>query len=1278
MAKTKRGLGLKIGAGASYLAVFLALSIAFTVILNIPVVRMGITYYWIFMPTVRIEGDASIVDAAAAEGEALAEEIALQGIVMAVNRNNSLPLSPDVNAISVYGWSSTSWVGGGSGSGRMLREYQSPMSLYPEIGIVEALHQRTIPSGEYDAYDNPTRIPAPVATYTRLQDFYRSFLGSNGRRPWHSHYYVGGALRAHDFQFNRLVEPRLDQIGDDILIGAANHSETAIVVLSRVAGESIDLPKVQYKATPENTPMQAFDAGFIHNIGTVWHNTRPSIDYDWVDASRHYLEISTEEEALLTHVGQTHSNVIVLINSTNAFQMCFMDRIPGLSSALIVGATGLRTATAIPKLLWGEVNPSGRLVNILPYDFRDDASWANTGQVVGLPSVQGTYAGRGGGEAQAHLGGTRHYIIPAGQEVALPNMGRTLLYPMGDLIENFAGPSRPHYMGLTYIDYVEGIFIGYRWFETAAVEGFWNNRTRQIPAGVRGTNHPGAMLTGYDAVVQFPFGFGLSFTDFRWDLEGAYILRGADRLPADSLALSSVGASLQREDRIRVYVRVTNTGTVAGRDVVQLYVTPPYNEQSGPNAIEKSHVTLTAFAKTVPIAPNGGYDIVALEFDVYEMRSFDTRNYSGLVPAGRTSERGTPDLGVGGYVVEAGNYYIRLMNHSNDFSGERFTGSGNELLFTVADGFSWDYDPGNDTDGVEPEPVVSRFTGEAARVENGGDGAPLDGTPLPGSVELGEGIVFMTRANFAGTFPTVVAPARTLRPSIRELNQFTESQATTWLNLQPAQSMPAMGVEADMRLSDYGSDPSIDHTNATPTELALRLGSSYYHPDWDALLAQLNHTQMRQLTAQTGNNIRAMAAIGKPQNNNLDGPNQWGGFTAHTTILDHPTNVGVSFPNATTLAQTFNFVLAYRMGLQIGRDAQMAGLPHGGWYAPGINLHRSPLGGRNFEYYSEDPLISGIMASWAVRGARNEGIYTFVKHLALYDHETNRDGLYIWSTEQAARELYLRPFRIAVIDGGVTGIMTAYGRVGAVYSGGSNAMNNGVARGEWGFRGALLRDWVDRPGFMMMSHALRHGGSLAINGYGGGHPTNSPGVPAIRHSYFEWDDYEFQNNAPTLNALRRANRDIIWMWVNAKYYAENYDPYNDPWGMETSLAGVTFIREYPFNWVYGVLLPMVWVITFVGAAVFFFFAFKKEAFKFFGFLANKVRGTKPAHATVGDGGYDAMNDDASQNELSDNGVLQANSGQNSTVPNVGADPPDDNVAKNSADPEPFSGDDGGW
>lgn len=942
-------------------------------------------------------------EASREHGESLATQIVEEGTVLVKNDENTLPLDVNTdNKINVFGWAATEWVMGGSGSGRATNNG----SLTPNTDFLKALEQAEI---EYNS---------------ELTDMYEKF--QSDRPVWNT-----GSLNSHNYEFSRLFEPSISDTTyytSAMLANAESFSDVAVVVLGRVNGESNDAPTEQYKNyTALNMP-----------------------DAAHTDSTRTYLDISTEEEELLDYVGKTYEKVIVIINSTNAMNLNFMDYIDGLDSCLIAGGTGNNAVKGLVNILYGmdlytdsaetiPVSPSGRTVDTYAYDWTTNPAWAYTA----MPGVS-------------------QYTNSASN-----------LYPMTTTNPNVGGRNN-RYSGLSYLDYVEGIYVGYKWYETADADGYWN--------GVK--NEYGE---GYEGIVQYPFGYGLSYTDFEWRV-------------VEQTVDSEKGT-------ITVSVDVTNTGNFAAKEVVELYYTPPYNK----GGIEKSAINLAAFAKTPTAVKPGETQRLTLSLNIFDMASWD----EGI------------KVKNGGYILEAGDYQIKLMKNSHEVANiDRAV-----YTYHVASDIIYDKDPysGNE--------VKNLFVGDN----------PVDGIALDGSNSDAD-IPFLTRANFKGTFLTEKEAARAMSQSIIDNNLFTSAHAAAWLEKQGNVTAPTQGESND----------TVVYENGKLNSLGLELGQNYNDPRWEQLLNKITVAEMTNLTLHGYLKESAIRSIGKEQTVAVDGPTQVGSF--------NQSNPGTGYPMPTVLGQTWNQELARSFGLAMGSEAKNTN--RDGLYAPGINLHRSAFGGRNYEYFSEDSFLTGRMAAKLTEGALDMGVYLYAKHIIGYDQESYRDSLYCWMSEQALRETYLKPFKMAINEGGLTGLMTSYGRIGAIWSGGSEALCTALLRDEWGFNGAILTDYADHHEFMSGDHMIRNGGDLWMDGY----QNNGK--------------YNYETSSPAmLQKFREATHHTLYMIFNAEYESTQYDPAADGIPV-TESAGV-------FEWwniVFGVAIGAL----VIGAGVLVFFAFKKK------------------------------------------------------------------------------------
>ncbi|HIT53832.1 MAG TPA: glycoside hydrolase family 3 C-terminal domain-containing protein [Candidatus Fimivicinus intestinavium] len=461
-----------------------------------------------------------------------------------------------------------------------------------------------------------------------------------------------------------------------------------------------------------------------------------------------------------------------------------------------------------------------------------------------------------------------------------------------------------------YIEYQESIYIGYRYFETFAQDQ-----------------------------VQYPFGYGLSYTDFQWDV----------------CSITSDG------DTVQAVVQVTNCGQRAGKDVVQVYFSAPY--QTG--GLEKSAIALAAYAKTKLLAP-GESQTVTLTYDFDDMASYDEKKEQA-------------------WVLDAGDYIVSVRRNVRESVAEEH--------FTLE------------------EPVIRRYDdATGAQIQNLFS-------------DVAGGITYFSRSDPEGTYPQ--GPMTQMTDAIRNADEEPAPKTEG--------TVPTTGAVYDtgvITLRDVYEDESL----------------------WNAFLDQLTVDEMIELVGNCGYQSPAIERLGIPATVDNDGPASIkgkNGFFASESSL--------AFPTETIIACTFNDALAQEMGSAVGKCAAELGTHV--WYAPAANLHRNPMGGRNFEYYSEDPLLSGKMAAAVIRGAQSENLVVTLKHFALNDQETNRYGVFTWCNEQAMRELYLKPFEIAVKEADASGMMSGLNRIGTDWCGGSYALLTQLLREEWGFEGIVVTDF---------------------------------------------------------------------------------------------------------------------------------------------------------------------------------------------------------------------------
>lgn len=518
-------------------------------------------------------------------------------------------------------------------------------------------------------------------------------------------------------------------------------------------------------------------------------------------------------------------------------------------------------------------------------------------------------------------------------------------------------------MGNGYLAYAEGIYVGYAYYET---------RYEDVVLGTSGAGD-----FDYETAVQYPFGFGSSYTSFEW----------SDYSVSES------------DDAYVVDVTVENTGDRAGKDIVQVYMQSPYTDYDRENGIEKAAVELVGYAKTSEIEP-GATETISVDVPKESLRAYDAH-------------------GAGTYIVDAGDYYLSAANDAHSAVNNILAAKG----FTVSDGMDADGDAA----------FVNEFTIDG-----------LDTTTYATSAETGAPIVnafddvdlstwdseftYLSRSDWEGTWPTTYADGTWTAPK-----EFVEA-------------LEILNVE-----DEAAEAPVFDTIDETYGELnaAMLIGEEYDSPAWDALLGQASLDELEELVRIGGYATRAVESIQLPGTTLKDGP---AGFSATLTGGEN----GMAYPPAIVLASSWNDELAQRMGEAIGEDSLSLG--YAGWYAPSINIHRTPYSGRNFEYPSESALLSGRVGAAMVEGAQSKGAIVFVKHFALNDQEVSRIGGSMLANEQSIRELYLEPFEITVREGDARGIMASMNRIGPRWTGGHTGLMTDTLRGEWGFNGVVETD----------------------------------------------------------------------------------------------------------------------------------------------------------------------------------------------------------------------------
>lgn len=682
--------------------------------------------------------------------------------------------------------------------------------------------------------------------------------------------------------------------------------------------------------------------------------TDNSEEYKDFSEGESYLHISKTEQNLLDMVCERFFNVIVVYDGLNPMEMGFLNDYEQIKSAIWCAGPGQTGFNALGRILSGETNPSAKIPDTIVYGQTSTPWWNNVG------------------------------------DFKYTNMDEFMV----DENDPYMGGAVP-----TFVNYVEGIYVGYRFYETASDEG----------------------AIDYDSVVQFPFGYGLSYTQFE----------------------QKMGAVSYDDGKISFDVTVTNTGEKAGKDVVEVYYNPPYTD----GGIEKSSKNLVAFEKTDTLEP-GASQTVKIEFDDDDMASYDQD-------------------GAKAYVLEKGDYNISIQSDSHHVIASE--------TITVDDDIVYNSDS-------------NTHNGDAVVATNKFDYAVGD-------------VTYLSRSNhFANYGEATAAPSDFEMPDSDKAGFINTSSYKQ--EKDDSVEMPTTGAKNGMTLADMR-------------------GKDYDDESWDKLLDQLTISEMQDLIAHGGFQTAAATSVGKVSTVDVDGP---------SALSNNFTKAGsVGFPSAVMIASTWNSELAYAYGSDMGAMADQLGAS--GWYAPSMNLHRSALEGRSYEYFSEDSLLSGVMASNAVKGSAEQGVYAYIKHFALNEQETNRwSMLCSWIQEQTMRELYLKPFEMSVKEGGATAVMSSFNYIGNVWAGGNKELLIDVLRDEWGFKGFVDTDYFAGSYYMSADQVIAAGGANCLSTFD------------IGTNYVSDTD-----NAVYVNYMRRAAHDIFYTVVNSRAYA----PENIKTGMES-------------------------------------------------------------------------------------------------------------------------------
>lgn len=717
----------------------------------------------------------------------------------------------------------------------------------------------------------------------------------------------------------------------------------------------------------------------------------PSMDYDGDGSTltgSTYLELDDDEKDLLTFCAANYAHTIVLVNSASPMELGFLESDEyNVEACLWIGHPGEAGIVGSGTILTGRTNPSGRLVDTYAYDMTTNPTYYNT-------------------------------------------------------------DDNRYTNGQTFYQYEEGIYVGYRYYETADSAGYFDSSEFTSLAFKNGA------VSGYDKVVQFPFGYGLSYTTF------------SEEIADSDVKLTAHGTN-------SVQVKVTNTGSTAGKNVVELYMEAPYQSDTDHfgikgKGLEKAKVILIGYAKTSELAP-GASETVTIEFGTDDLASYD-------------------NFGQGYYVLEQGEYRFRVQKDAHQWGD---AGTDNACSDSVSAKLSKSviYDESGSIDGAEyagardSDKIIAK---NALDDVTAGDGNMLDGYLSRSDIAGGMKEIMKHTSNeeanevLKDTIEAALAVKGTDAYSYEYetyqngvKTKLTSTIYANGNNMMPFSETTPDGKDVTALTAvkwdqTYYVIESSDGTNALdsdglPQVVDAEPTSGAYHKlgcddmenvpidteaglaIWTKLAEQASVSEAIELQGNSGWQINGIDSVGMGTQKTVDGPGEPANGTAAGATW---------FPSAVLIASTWNDELAYAEGTAYGNQCVLFGV--GCAYAPAMNMHRSPFGGRNFEYYSEDGFLSGNIGGNAVAGIQSTGTGVFIKHFALNDGDTNRGGNTTWANEQAIREIYLRTYEIACKDYGANGIMGSLNRVGMSWF--HYGMYVTMLRDEWGFEGYLITD----------------------------------------------------------------------------------------------------------------------------------------------------------------------------------------------------------------------------
>lgn len=764
----------------------------------------------------------------------------------------------------------------------------------------------------------------------------------------------------------------------------ADYNDAAVVFISRTGGEANDCATVTAEVEDEKGPDGTY--GWTHeDLADGKDSKNNDVKF------KHYLQLTDSEEELVSYVKKNFDKIVVVINTSNIIETYNLENDPAINGILWIGRPGAAGINAVGEILSGSVNPSGRTVDEWYRDFTADPTWQNFGTQAGTNTNNLYYYENG---------------IPTGDAYTAVAYGR----------------------GMHGVDYEEDIYFGYRYYETYWQESLAGN-TDTLPAD--------ANQWHADNVV-YPFGHGLSYTEFSYSMGGVYTDASKTTDLSGTTISGSIFASAPNDtaDVKTLYIPVTvkNEGDVAGKEVVQLYVTAPYTGK-----LEKSFVNFVGFGKTRMLKP-GESQTLNITFEVQDMASFDTEGVAGD--------------GYDGFKLEEGIYTIRAMKNSHvDETIDAYDAKS----FTIDDGDAVADCINLKLDDYSGNYIESQFSSSDGIYYSVRDGKL--------NKDESAKMTLLKRDDMDGTFPK----SPTMADKIMKNSFITEEKAMLGWNaatqtnynaeLTDTASSPWYISPADfaaasedwtqqVRAKDVMADKMIREMAGIPLYTGAVDNEWEFNDKWNEFVNQLTWEEMTELVSNGSFRNEVITSIGKSRGITADGPNS---FAGHSWCCEN------------VISATYNVQLARTQGVVVANLAMLRsawGTTSGlsGWYGPGANLHRTPFSGRNNEYYSQDGIQGGLMAAAVVGGAESRGLNCWIKHFYLNDQEANRNGLYTWATEQVQREIYMPLFQKAMQEGGASATMTAFNKIGRVIATGNYNLMTNIVKKQWGFLGSSVTD----------------------------------------------------------------------------------------------------------------------------------------------------------------------------------------------------------------------------